>query len=283
MILPLTTDLDKVSQELFALTTNGGEEYCGAVIQQAVNNLSWSKNPGDLKAIFIAGNEPFSQGRIDFRSALKIAISRDVVVNTIFCGNHDEGVNTHWKEGAALGYGSYMSIDQNHVVTHIAAPQDDEIARLGVALNQTYLPYGKKGAAFFENQAAQDKNAERTGEGLMVARATAKASIHYKNSGWDLVEAVSESLVDLKKIQKDDLPESMREMPVSEQQVFLAEKAKERKKIQKRIQQLSLERKKYVALKKKEEATSQESTFDSAVIECILRLAKEKNFTTEKP
>ena len=28
-IQPLTTDLDKISEELFALRTNGGEEYCG--------------------------------------------------------------------------------------------------------------------------------------------------------------------------------------------------------------------------------------------------------------
>src|SRR5438128_1734728 len=31
-IQPLTTDLDKISEELFALKTNGGEEYCGWVI-----------------------------------------------------------------------------------------------------------------------------------------------------------------------------------------------------------------------------------------------------------
>jgi hypothetical protein len=28
-IVPFTTDLDKVSEELFALKTNGGDEYCG--------------------------------------------------------------------------------------------------------------------------------------------------------------------------------------------------------------------------------------------------------------
>src|SRR5213075_3096371 len=31
-VLPLTTDLDRVSEELFALLTNGGSEYCGQVI-----------------------------------------------------------------------------------------------------------------------------------------------------------------------------------------------------------------------------------------------------------
>src|SRR3954464_5433417 len=51
-IQPLTTDLDKISEELFALKTNGGDEYCGWVIREAVNQLAWSKGPNDLKVIF---------------------------------------------------------------------------------------------------------------------------------------------------------------------------------------------------------------------------------------
>ncbi len=34
-IVPLSTDLDKISDELFKLTTNGGDEYCGRVIDDA--------------------------------------------------------------------------------------------------------------------------------------------------------------------------------------------------------------------------------------------------------
>src|SRR5688572_11377607 len=34
-ILAFTGDLDRVSEELFALTTNGGDEYCGKAIQSA--------------------------------------------------------------------------------------------------------------------------------------------------------------------------------------------------------------------------------------------------------
>src|SRR5690349_20225863 len=37
-IVPLSTDLDKISEELFALKTNGGDEYCGWVIKDAVAN-----------------------------------------------------------------------------------------------------------------------------------------------------------------------------------------------------------------------------------------------------
>ena len=34
-IQPLTQDLDKISEELFGLRTNGGDEYCGWVIRRA--------------------------------------------------------------------------------------------------------------------------------------------------------------------------------------------------------------------------------------------------------
>ena len=60
---PFTRDLDKVSEHLFKLTTNGGQEYCGAVVREAVDHLAWDASPKVYKAVFIAGNEPFTQGR----------------------------------------------------------------------------------------------------------------------------------------------------------------------------------------------------------------------------
>ena len=57
-ILEFTQDLDDVSKALFSLTTNGGSEYCGTVVQTAVTNLEWENEDDTLKLIFIAGNEP---------------------------------------------------------------------------------------------------------------------------------------------------------------------------------------------------------------------------------
>src|SRR5437867_6396589 len=68
-VQPLTSDLDKISEELFKLKTNGGEEYCGWVIKAAIENLTWSKSGADFKAIFIAGNEPFTQAPVDYRTS----------------------------------------------------------------------------------------------------------------------------------------------------------------------------------------------------------------------
>ena len=104
-ILAFTEDLDDVSKELFSLTTNGGSEYCGTVIKASLDDLDWGNDRDDLKMIFIAGNEPFTQGKIDYRDAANQAKEKDVVVNTIFCGDYNHGVNSQWKDGATLTYG----------------------------------------------------------------------------------------------------------------------------------------------------------------------------------
>ena len=39
--LDFSSDLDLVSQKLFGLNTSGGDEYCGAVIEDALNQLEW--------------------------------------------------------------------------------------------------------------------------------------------------------------------------------------------------------------------------------------------------
>jgi hypothetical protein len=189
-ILPLTDDLDKVSEELFALRTNGGEEYCGWVIREAVKNLQWSKDREVYKAIFIAGNEPFTQGPVDFHASCRSAIERGIIVNTIFCGPGAEGGTTGWKDGAILADGRYMSIDQNTKVVEIPAPQDTEIAKLGVDLNKTYLPYGRHGLEGQARQAMQDANAVNASQAAIASRSYSKANSIYNNDAWDLVDAI---------------------------------------------------------------------------------------------
>ena len=65
----LTEDLDVISEKLFSLSTNGGNEFCGQVIKMSLNQLAWSASNADLKMVFIAGNEPFSQGTVSYELA----------------------------------------------------------------------------------------------------------------------------------------------------------------------------------------------------------------------
>jgi len=280
MIVPLSADLDRISDELFKLKTNGGSEYCGQVIQSAANELQWNKSNDQLKVIFIAGNEPFTQGEVDYRSACKNAISKGIIVNTIFCGNFEQGVQTNWKDGADLADGKYMNIDQNQKLMHIEAPQDKELAELGKKLNQTYIAFGKKGKKKKEMQAAQDTNASSLGQAVMAQRSMAKASAQYNNATWDLVDAEKEGSVKVEELEEDQLPEKMKKMSKEERKKYIQQKAKERKEIQEKINRLRKERDKYVTAKRKE--MSADNTLDAAVIKIVREQAVKKNYKFEK-
>ena len=262
-IQPLTTDLDRVSEALFALRTNGGEEYAGQVIRTAVQQLEWSASPDDLKLVFIAGNEPFDQGPVTPAKAIALATGKGIRVNVIHCGGDDPT----WSAGAALAKGSYMTIDQDRTVAHIAAPQDDEIARLGVELNNTYLAYGLHGKEGLERQSAQDGNAKAAAQGALVQRSMSKASrSSYRNSTWDLVDAYEDKEVDLDKLAEADLPEEMKKMTPAERKAHVEARLAERGRIHKRIAELGLERDKFVDAERAKQGDAAASTLDTALI-----------------
>ena len=272
-IQPLTADLDAISESLFALSTNGGDEYCGQVIQQALQ-LKWSPRTDIYKAIFIAGNEPFNQGSVDFRQVCKSSISKSIVVNTIFCGNEGEGIQTFWKEGADLADGSYTTIDQNQRVAQISAPQDKKILELGRKLNETYVAYGRTGAAARTRQKREDSNAARISEEVAVERTVTKASAVYKPSKWDLVDADSAGEVSAAELDAEELPEPMRDMSADERKTYLKDKAEARKKLQAQINELQQERGEYLQKQRK----NQTNTLDAAMLEAIRTQMQRKGF-----
>lgn len=280
-IQPLTRDLDKVSEDLFALTTNGGEEYCGAVIQRATLDLAWDPNPKVYKAIFIAGNEPFTQGPIDSKKSCKEAIAKGIIVNTIHCGGEAQGIAEHWNQGALLADGKYLVIDQNQAIVHIESPQDAEIVKLNEALNKTYVNYGAAAPAAKARQIAQDGNAaDKAASGAQVQRIVSKASANYCNTGWDLVDACKQKDFDITKVNDADLPEEMKKMSVEERKDYVARKAAERGELQKKVMALNKEREAFVAAKRKESAKT--DTLDTAMVKALRTQAEKKGIAWEK-
>lgn len=280
MVLPLSTDLDKVSEQLFALRTNGGDEYCGQVIQRAARDLAWSGSNADFKAVFIAGNEPFTQGGINYQTACRDAIAKGIIVNTIFCGGSDEGINTKWKDGADLADGRYMNIDQNAVAVHVDAPQDKRIAELGTELNRTYIGYGAAGEAGKQRQAEQDVNAAAAAPSANTQRQLAKASALYTNEAWDLVDAAKAGKK-VEEMKADDLPAEMKNMSAEQKKAYVEGKAKEREKLQGEMKKLNAEREKYVAEEMKKRAASGQNTLDAAIVQAVREEAAKKNFKFE--
>ena len=284
-VLAFNTDLDAISEALFGLRTSGGEEYCGAVINRSLQELDWSRKGSSLKLVYIAGNEPFTQGPTPYRHALRKAHRNDVIVNTIFCGDSEDGRRGSWMKAAQIADGSYAVINQDRHVAHIPAPQDEEIGRLGGALNQTYIGYGSSGNLSMKRQKRQDKAAHSIKQGASIARAVAKSGSAYKNSGWDLVDAMEDGEVDLGAISIPDLPAAMVGMSSVQKNTFVKGKSEERKKLQAKILQLNKEREKHIAKKKKEIQKKEKEkgikTLDQALIEALHTSGKSRGFTFE--
>jgi hypothetical protein len=277
-IVPFTTDLDKVSQELFALKTNGGDEYCGWVIKTACEQLSWSKEAHDLKVIFICGNEPFTQGSVDYRESCKNAIARGIIVNTIHCGPYQTGVNEKWQDGAMLADGKYSCIEQNKQIVHIDAPQDKAIMELNENLNKTYIAYGRDGKEAQQNQAAQDRNAEKMDSSVASARAATKASANYKSGNWDLVDKAKDAPGAVAELKAEELPEEMKKMSADERKAYIDEKAKARAEIQEKILKLNTERNQFIAEEMKKRGDSSENTLDKVMAKTVREQAEKKSF-----
>jgi len=277
----LTTDLDRVSEALFALTTNGGDEYCGYAIDVATRELQWSSAKEDIRAIFIAGNEPFDQGPVSYVGSIALAKQRGIVVNTIHAGPYAEGLATHWQTGAQLAGGRFMSIDANQQIVHVAAPQDAEIAALNARLNETYVPYGAEGGAARKRQIAQDANSESISGALLSKRAEAKASALYESSTWDLVDAVEKDKLALDRVKPEDLPEKLRAMREPELATFVESKSKARKEIQGKIRALGAERASFVAEEQRKAATPELKSLDTALTEAVVEQGRSKGFTFE--
>jgi len=277
-VLNFSSDLDEISEKLFSLTTNGGEEYCGTVISTSLKQLEWGKNPDNLKMIFIAGNEPFTQGKLNYKDAVTDAKEKDIVVNTIFCGNYEQGINTEWKKGATLTGGEYMAIDHNRQVVHIDTPYDDIIIKLNGKLNKTYISYGYLGAQKSRMQSVQDSNAAEMEEAVAVKRAVSKSSRLYKNSTWDLVDASDDKDFDVSKIEQDELPKELKGKSESEVTSYIEEKKSERSKIQKEILELNTKREAYIAKNQKEGSAGE---LENAMLGAIKRQAAKKDYKFE--
>lgn len=278
LVTPFTNDLDLISEKLFALRTDGGSEYCGEVISVSLKALDWGNSPDDLKMIFIAGNEGFNQGNVNYREVCKSAHKTNITINTIFCGNFREGKNTHWKNGADIGGGEYMNIDQDINYVYKKSPYDEKIMRLNDDLNKTYLNYGAKGVQLQSRQVEQDNNAYFMSESVAIERVATKSKSSYRNTQWDLVDASGESDesdFDINDIDNNNLPKEMRNMSTEEKEQYIELKKQERITINKEIADLTQKRNKYLA---NESDEGSGNMLDKAIINATKKQAIAKNY-----
>lgn len=272
-----TTDMDLISEKLFSLSTNGGDEYCGAVIQASLEELEWKQQDG-LRIIYVAGNEPFTQGPVNFQTACKRAVEKGIIVNTIHCGDCNVGIKESWQAGAKAGGGEYLCINHNAETVYVQTPYDDPINQLNLRLNDTYVSFNSEGEKKKSNQALQDRNAEKFNKSNATERAAFKSSKNYKAEDWDLVDAYKK---DKKVLQETKtLPDSLQNLSVEAMEAKIQAIITQRENIQQQIQELDQKRRLFIA-----EQTAQASggELENSILQSLRKQAEAKGFAVEKP
>ena len=282
-ITPFTSDLDDLSQKLFQLTTNGGQEYCGHVIHTSLNELKWDTTSSNYKVIFISGNEDFLQGNISYTLACTEAKKKGVIVNTIYCGDRLQGIKEHWNLLGECGNGSFTNINSNEKPEDIPTPYDSTLITLNNKLNGTYIYYGVDGRGKKELQGSMDVANTSINTYAGVNRVVSKSSINYRNSGWDLVDAKGDDKKVLDKVDLKTLPDSLQKKSKAELEVIINQKAAERAAIQKEMQDVNKKREAFIANEKinKTKAGKNSQTLESEVEKIIRDQATRFNMKIE--
>lgn len=283
-VQPFTSDLDLVSERLFSLTINGSSEYCGQVMQSALGELNWSSVAADAPAarlpyrtLVIAGNEEFTQGPVGYEPVVKAAKDRGIFINTIYCGARSEGEGSGWLNAAYLNGGSYINIDQDQRQEYIPCPQDADLMRLNKELNATYLSYTADGKKNLARQQEQDSTNTAASREAGVQRTVSKSQSMYRNSSWDIVDALDENAVELDKIPTQDLPDVLKPMTIDQRKEHIARLRADRRRIQADILRLNAERETF--LKEQRKNPRHGSTLDAALVKAIREQAEKLGFT----
>jgi hypothetical protein len=273
-VLPLTSDLDKVSEQLHGLFTNGGSEFAGQAIDTAVTSLQWSSDPAAMRFVFVAGNEGFDQGPVTAAKAMEAAAGKDINVQLIYCGTKEPT----WEAAAKLAMSDLVTIDQNHVAQHIASPQDDEILRLGNDLNGTYIAYGAEGRASVQRQAQADLSSAKMSKKVALERAQLKGKKSYRNENWDVVDAVAKNGRFLEQAPDDKLPAALRGKSLAEKQAIVAANAAKRAELKSKIAKLEAARTTFVDAERAKQGGDKVQSLETELMKSTKKAATKKGY-----
>jgi hypothetical protein len=260
----------------------GGDtpESVNKALYDAVHSMSWSQADQAYRVIFLVGDAPphMDYDEVRYPEIVASALDKGIVVNTIQCGDIPLTIEP-WTQIASLSQGKFFQVEQAGGAVAFTTPYDEEIAVLSAKLDDTRLYYGSEE----EKDKMRGKVAatEKLNEGASFAsrarRGTFNASIGGRANllgDKELVAAVADGKVDLDELEDDALPEVLKPMARVEQEAYVAGLATERADLQRKIQELSVDRNGYLA-KKVEEAGGLKSSLDQKLYDAVREQAGE--------
>lgn len=284
-VLPFTSDLDAVGAALFDLSIDGSNEYCGAVVRAATEQLEWTATgEGSLRLLVIAGNEPFTQGPVDYRSAVPAAVERGVIINTIYCGPDHEGQATGWLHAAHLAGGDYAVIEQDKVIAPIHCPQDEPLRRLNDRLNSTYLHHNAQGRQNLARMQRVDEANAQADSSALLDRIQTKTSDQYTNTTWDVVGLYrSRGARAVTELDRASFAEPLQKLSDDELVEAVSALAEERAAIQAEIHKLAAEREAFLRAERARRSITATGTLDNELLQAIRKQTRDAGFEYPEP
>lgn len=280
----MSTDLDSLYNKLISYEAGGGgdgPESVNEALYKAVSDGGWSEDLSVYKVVFLVGDAPPHmdyKNDVKYPESVKLAKNKDIVINTILCGNDRETAKI-WKEISSATGGDFFKVSQSGDATNYETPYDKEIAKQSGELEKTKVYYGNA------TQMEKSKRKDRISKDIMSKSKTSaiaqRSEFNISKSGKsnflgenEMVESVFEGKIKIKDIKKNELPDEMKKMLLAEKKKFIAEKNQKRKEITKTIKDLSEKRQKYIKQIIKKKKTK--GSFDSKVSKSIRKQAKNK-------
>lgn len=280
-VTDLTADIDAIHAKLMEFAAGGGgdgPESVNQALHEAVTKVSWSDDRDVLKIVFLVGDAPphmdYEQD-VRYPDVCQAAMKRDLVINAVQCGTDDDTARI-WKEIATLAEGKYIPLVQTGGMVRIAAPQDEEIAKLNREIGGTLIGYGAAPArdAVYAKQAASEAAAPAAAADRLAYNAATGRAVQ---GGGELLDSLDRGEVRLEDVKSDDLPPDLRGLSRQELEARVEAKRKERKELQARLQKLLAERTAHVeAERRRLAAEGKGDAFDEEVARTVREQAGRK-------
>ena len=283
---PLSDDLDTVYLSLMKFQAGGGgdgPESVNQALHEAVTRTVWSRNASVYRVIFLVGDAPPHmdyQNDIKYRESCRKAADKNIIVNTIQCGNM-QATRPVWQEIAQLSNGEYFQVAQAGSAVLYDTPYDKEIAGLSRKLDETRIFYGS--TEYMREMESRKDKADKIYEAAAPSAVAKRAIFNSKASGEknflgkkELVLDVETKDIDISKIKIEELPAELQKMDTDEIKNHIAKQSFKRKELQTKIDGLAKKRQAHIENLVKNEAGKGGESLDAKIYNCIKTQAADK-------
>ncbi|MDX6771009.1 MAG: VWA domain-containing protein [Elusimicrobiota bacterium] len=276
-VTPLSENLDRVFNDLSALSAGGGgdgPEHVIAGLSDAVEKMSWSEDAKAFKVVYLVGDAAPHEDYPDapkLTAVLEKAVRKGLIINSLQCGA-DSSATAAFTKVARLGEGRFMPVAQDGGAVAVATPFDERLAEASGKLEGTLLAYGSGGAA-----TRADMALAAAVRGMAAAPAAAERAVYKAREGFstdkDLARAVAENKVDLAKLKEEETPEPLRGLSLDEKKAKLAAIEADRRELRAEVASLESRR---AAWLKKQTAGKPADAFDAKLVDALKAQAAKK-------